>query len=83
MDNEPKSAIAKLVAHHGGPTEVSRLMGGTPAYQEVQRWVKRGWASSKHIFRLEPLLLDGMTVRDLNADRERSPEPVAEATTHA
>lgn len=47
-------------------------MGGALAYQEIQRWGARGWASPMHIFRLEPLLLDGMTARDLYEDRERA-----------
>lgn len=72
MDPAQDSAIARLVAYHEGPTEVSRLLGGTPAYQEVQRWVRRGWASPMHIFRLKPLLPRGMKLEDLNADRDRA-----------
>jgi uncharacterized membrane protein YdjX (TVP38/TMEM64 family) len=71
MDDAHDSAIARLVAHNGGPTEVSRLLGGVPAYQEIQRWVRRGWASPMHIFRLKPLLPRGTKLEDLNADRDR------------
>ena len=69
MDHKPDSAIARIVQHHGGPTATSQLLGGTPVYQEIQRWVRRGWASPMHIFRLKPLLLRGMKVDDLAADR--------------
>lgn len=72
MDDAQDSAIGRLVAHHDGPTEVSRLLGGKPAYQEIQRWVSRGWASPMHIFRLKPLLPRGMKLEDLNADRDRA-----------
>lgn len=79
MKQQHSSAIAKLVAHHKGPTAVSVKLGGTPVYQEVQRWVRRGWASPMHIFRLKPLLPRGMKLEDLNADRERANAAVAEA----
>lgn len=72
MDKSVDSAIARLVAHHDGPTEVSRKLGGVPVYQEVQRWVRRGWASPMHIFRLKPLLPKGMRLEDLDADRQRA-----------
>jgi hypothetical protein len=68
MSTPNQPAICRLVAHHEGPAAVSQKLGGSPVYQEIQRWVKRGWASPKHIFRLEPLLLEGMTVRDLYED---------------
>lgn len=74
MENEHESAVARLVAHHDGPTAVSRLLGGTPAYQEVQRWVRRGWASPMHLFKLEPLLPPGMSLHDLHADRVKALE---------
>lgn len=67
---ERESAIARLVAHHGGLTKFSSKLDKRPAYQEVQRWLRRGWASPAHIFRLEPLLPEGMSVRDLYLDRE-------------
>lgn len=69
MDKPRDSAIAKLVAHHGGPVALSRLLGDSPAYQQIQWWVRRGWASPMHIFRLEPFMPRGMKVRDLNNDR--------------
>ena len=69
MDKPNEPAIAKLVSHHGGPVALSQALGGSPAYQEIQRWLKRGWASPMHIFRLEPLLPRGMKVRDLDNDR--------------
>lgn len=68
MNASKQPAIARLVAHNGGTTAVSKKLGGSPVYQEIQRWVARGWASPKHIFRLEPLLPKGMTVRDLYSD---------------
>jgi hypothetical protein len=68
--SESTSAIKKLVDHAGGPVELSRKLNGVPAYQEIQRWVKRGWASPMHLFRLEPHLPRGMKLRDLNKDRE-------------
>jgi hypothetical protein len=69
MNLERVSAIGQLIAHHGGITAVSKKLGGVPAYQEIQRWAKRGWASPMHLFRLEPLLPEGMSLRDLAADR--------------
>lgn len=71
MKPKREPAIARLVSRHGGPTELARKLGGTPAYQEIQRWLKRGWASPMHVLRLEPLLLPGMELRDLYLDRER------------
>lgn len=69
MDNDQTPAIVRLVAHHGGPTAVSKALNGAPVYQEVQRWVARGWASPMHIFKLRPLLPPGMQLEDLAADR--------------
>lgn len=83
MEQTSLSAIARLVAHHDGPVNVSKLLGGTPVYQEVQRWVKRGWASPMHIFRLEPLLPEGMTLRDLAADREAVGVAPQDEASHA
>jgi hypothetical protein len=68
--NAPTSHIRQVVDHIGGPVATSKALGGVPAYQEVSRWVERGWASPHHIFRLEPLLPAGVTVRDLFADKE-------------
>jgi len=70
MNSQHPPAIIRLVKHHGGASKVSQLLGGRPVYQEVQRWVGRGWASPMHILSLKPLLLDGMTVEDLHRDRE-------------
>lgn len=74
MDQNQTPAIARLVAHHNGPTAVSNALGGFPTYQEVQRWVRRGWASPMHIFKLKPLLPRGMKLDDLAADRDRAKE---------
>lgn len=74
MDPNQQPSIARLVAHHGGPVAMSRLLGGDPVYQEIQRWLKRGWASPMHIFRMEPHLIDGISLRDLHDDRERARE---------
>lgn len=63
-------AIARLVQHLGGPTETSRKLGGTPVYQEVQRWLRRGYCSPVHIHRFRGLLPKGMTLDDLRRDRE-------------
>lgn len=62
-------AIRRLVDHHNGPTAVSKLLGGTPVYQEVQRWVRRGWASPMHLLSLQPLMPEGMKLEDLAMDR--------------
>lgn len=64
-----KPAITLLVEHHGGPSRLSRALGGRPRYQEIQRWMQRGWAASKHIFDLEAYLPPGVTLRDLHQDR--------------
>jgi hypothetical protein len=69
MDKAKQSAISRLVAHHSGPTAVARLLQGAVSYQQVGAWVQRGWASPMHILRLEPLLPEGMTIRDLHLDR--------------
>jgi hypothetical protein len=63
-------AIVRLVEHHKGPVALSALLGGVPVYQEIQRWVRRGWASPMHLFRLEPHLPPGMELRELHLDRE-------------
>ncbi|MBB3010675.1 hypothetical protein [Cupriavidus alkaliphilus] len=62
------SAIEKLVEFNGGPVAVARALGGAVAYQEVQRWVKRGYGAPKHFQRLATLLPPGMTINDLFAD---------------
>ena len=77
MNDPTASAIARLVEYHQGPSKVSQLLGGKPVYQEVQRWVARGWASPMHILALEPFLPDGMTIHDLNADRFKARGEVA------
>lgn len=65
-----ESLIGLVVRHAGGPTAVSRSMGGWPVYQEVQTWVRRGWASPHHILKLRPVLPDGVSVEDLFAEAE-------------
>lgn len=75
--NQPLSAIERVVAHYGSLAALSRAMGGKPAYQEIQRWVNRKYASPKYIRRLEPFLPRGVKVRDLLDDLERA--TVAEA----
>lgn len=78
MEKSMSPAIEAVVAHNQGPVELSRRMGGVPVYQEIQRWLKRGWASPMHIFKLEVLLPDGITTRDLFIDRERAVRKSAE-----
>lgn len=70
--DRPESAIRRLVEHHGGPTRTAALIGDGFHYQLVQQWVDRGWASPMHFLRLEELLISGMTLRDLYADRDRN-----------
>ena len=70
MSTRHVSAIRRLVEHHGGPTKVAALIGDDFAYQLVQQWLQREWASPMHILKLEPHMPDGMTIRDLFADRE-------------
>ena len=79
MSTNQQSAIARLVAHHDGPTAVARKLGGAVSYQQVGSWVTRGWASPMHILRLEPLLPEGMTIRDLHLDRPDAAPAGAEA----
>ncbi|WP_458763632.1 hypothetical protein [Cupriavidus basilensis] len=62
------NAIGRLVEANGGPVAVSRALDGAVAYQEVQRWAKRGYAAPKHFPKLVPLLPAGMTIDDLFAD---------------
>ncbi len=72
MDNIDDSAIARLVRHHGGPVATARLLGDSFPYQEIQRWLRRGWASPMHILRLKPHLPKGMRVEDLYVDRGKA-----------
>lgn len=72
MTTDASSAIARLVAHNHGPTRLSKLLGEKPAYQAIQQWVSRGWASPMHIMDLEPFMPPGMTVRELYDDRRRA-----------
>ena len=74
MSTQHLPAIVRLVEHHGGPTKVAQMLGSAVPYQQIQLWVRRRWASPMHIMSLEPLLLDGMTIRDLYADREAAKE---------
>lgn len=77
MDQTPEPAIRRLVAHHGGPTALSRLLAGRVPYQRISEWADRGWASPRHIFLLKPHLPRGMKVEDLAADRERAGQEAA------
>jgi hypothetical protein len=77
MPKHHPPAIVRLVEHHGGPVALSEKLGGRPVYQEISRWLRRGWASPMHIFKLKPLLPRGIKLEDLDADRERAS---AEAT---
>ena len=71
-------AITRLVEHNGGFAETARRMGGKPpAWQEVQRWVDRGWASQLYLLHLEPLMPKGMTLHDLMRDRAAAKAAVA------
>jgi len=70
-------AISRLVHHHGGPVATAAAIGGGMAYQEVQRWVRRGWASPMHILKLEPLMPPGMSIRDLYAAAAEVPKKAA------
>lgn len=75
MSTKPESAIRRLVERHGGPTKVAALIGADFAYQHVQQWIQRNWASPLHFPKLLPLLVDGMTIDDLYADIEANKEP--------
>lgn len=66
-----QSAIERLTRHNGGPIALSRTLGNTPSYQQIQSWCRRKWASPLHIARMLPLLPGDMTEADLHADRER------------
>lgn len=77
--NPETPAIVRLVEHHGGPVALSTKMGGTPVYQEIQRWVQRGWASPMHLFKLKPHLPRGMKLEHLDADRARANAEAAKA----
>lgn len=80
MQTDRVPAIVKVVQHNDGPTALSRKLGGKPPYQEVQRWVSRGWAASRHLFRLEGLLPEGVTLKDLADDRDAAKALEQEAT---
>lgn len=67
-----RPAIVRLVEYAGGPVALSRLLGGEPPYQSIQQWVRRGWASPMHLFRLQPHLPRGMRVEHLAEDRQRA-----------
>jgi hypothetical protein len=78
MSTPPDSVIAQLVALQGGPAEVARKMGDIVHYQEVQRWVKRGWGAPKYFLRLEKMLPKGKKLRDLHGDIEKNNAVLAE-----
>lgn len=73
----PRSEVAlgtcvdRLVRHCGGITELSRRLGGTPVYQEIQRWLARGWVAPAYALELQPLLPEGMTIENLLQDVAR------------
>ena len=71
-------AIKRLVDHNDGFANTARLMGGKPAWQEIQRWVDRGWCSPHYLIQLEPLMPVGMTLHDLMRDREFAKATAAE-----
>lgn len=67
------SAIQRIVSHYDGPVGLSKQLGNSPVYQEVQRWVRRGWAAPKHFLRLEALAKPlKLGIRDLYADIDRA-----------
>lgn len=70
MKQVPNSAIRRLVDHHDGPTKTARLLADGFAYQLVQQWVDRGWASPLHFPKLAQIMPDGMSMSDLYADVE-------------
>ena len=75
MEPKPPSAIRRLVDHHGGVTKTAQLLGEDFAYQSVQQWLDRDWASPMHFLKLEALLPAGLSIGDLYADRERAKQP--------
>ena len=70
----PDSAIARLVAFHGGPTAASRKMGGSPNRVVFGQWVARGWSSPMYFQPMQELLLpeSGVTIKDLHDDRAKA-----------
>lgn len=61
-------AIRCVVTHIGSAAEVARLID--VPQQHVQAWVRRGWAAPTHALALEPLLPEGLTLRDLLQDHK-------------
>jgi hypothetical protein len=72
MENTYTPAIVRLVKHHGGTVKLSRKMGGKPVYQEIQRWVRRGYVAPVHLFALKPFLPRGIKLSDLHQDKVRA-----------
>jgi len=83
--NTNKPAISRLVEAHNGPTALARLVSTAETkvpYQEVQRWVKRGWASPFHFKALEAHLTQDITLDDLHHDREIAKRKSKSSTPH-
>lgn len=75
-----KPAIARLVEHHEGVYALARKLPDGPVVQEIERWLRRGWAAPKHIPKLRPVLPRGIRVEDLYLDRMHVIEREAETT---
>jgi hypothetical protein len=74
----PNSAIAKLVKAHQtddtpGATALARKTG--ILREQIDTWVRRGWATPYRFPELAPHLLSGITVEQLHADRAKAKQP--------
>ena len=71
MTDAKPSLIARVVAHNQGPVALSRVLTAKtgkatrPSYQQISKWVSRGWASPRYLDLLEPLLPEDVTRDDL------------------
>lgn len=78
MPKPKQPAIVRLVEHYHGPVALADRLGEGIVYQEVQRWVRRGWAAPKHFLRLLPLAEPiGIRIADLYADIDKAKEASA------
>lgn len=75
MSTKPAPFIERVVKHNGGVTATARAIG--IAYQEVQRWIGRGWVTPRHAIALVPYLPEGVTLEKLLIEAAKKGQPTA------
>lgn len=78
------SYIRSLVEANDGPValaaKIEAKSGQTIFRQQIEQWVKRGWATPYHFWLLMPFAPKGLTEANLYADRVAAKQASKQAT---